>query len=86
MRTELAWEVVAAIGAQLGERPVWDPNTNCRIWVDINAGDLHQFAPEASTMAASWRQRASPGPGCRSVPPRRARAAATCSRPPTGSG
>jgi sugar lactone lactonase YvrE len=40
---ELAWEVVAAAGAQLGERPVWDPNANAVIWVDISTGNLHRF-------------------------------------------
>jgi sugar lactone lactonase YvrE len=41
--TALSWEVVAAAGAELGERPVWDPSTGCLIWVDINAGELHQL-------------------------------------------
>jgi sugar lactone lactonase YvrE len=44
---DLAWEVVAALGVELGERPVWDANTNRLIWVDINAGQLHRFSAEA---------------------------------------
>ena len=39
----LTWEVAAAAGAELGERPVWDASMSCVIWVDINAGQLHQF-------------------------------------------
>lgn len=39
----LTWEVAVAAAAELGERPVWNPNTNCLIWVDINAGELHQL-------------------------------------------
>jgi len=42
----LTWEVVATVGAELGERPVWDANVGCLIWVDINAGLLHRFAPD----------------------------------------
>jgi sugar lactone lactonase YvrE len=42
----LTWDVAAASGAELGERPVWDPNTNCLIWVDINAGQLHRLSAE----------------------------------------
>jgi sugar lactone lactonase YvrE len=45
MSAELAWEVVAPAGAQLGERPVWDPNQDCLVWVDITTGNLHRFAP-----------------------------------------
>jgi sugar lactone lactonase YvrE len=41
---ELSWEVAVAAGAELGERPVWDPNTDCLIWVDINVGELHQLS------------------------------------------
>lgn len=43
--TELAWEVVAETGAQLGERPVWEPNTSSVVWVDISTGNLHRFTP-----------------------------------------
>jgi sugar lactone lactonase YvrE len=43
-RPELTWEAAAAPGAELGERPVWDANTDCLIWVDINAGELHQLS------------------------------------------
>jgi sugar lactone lactonase YvrE len=41
--TQLTWEIAAASGAELAERPVWDASTNCLIWVDIKAGHLHQF-------------------------------------------
>jgi sugar lactone lactonase YvrE len=37
----LSWEVAAAASAELGERPVWNPNTGSLIWVNINAGELH---------------------------------------------
>jgi sugar lactone lactonase YvrE len=43
MSTELAWEVVAETGAELGERPVWEPNTGSVVWVDISTGSLHRF-------------------------------------------
>ena len=43
---ELTWEVMAAPGVELGERPVWDASAGCLIWVDINAGQLHKFSPE----------------------------------------
>jgi sugar lactone lactonase YvrE len=39
----LSWEVTAAPCAELGERPVWDASTGRLIWVDINAGQLHQL-------------------------------------------
>ena len=45
MSTELAWEVVAQTGAELGERPVWEPNTSSVVWVDISTGTLHRFTP-----------------------------------------
>ncbi len=41
----LRWEVTAAPAAELGERPVWDARTGRLIWVDINAGQLHEFDP-----------------------------------------
>jgi sugar lactone lactonase YvrE len=46
MIAELTWEVVAPAGAQLGERPVWDPKRNCLIWVDITTGNLHRFGSD----------------------------------------
>ncbi len=39
----LRWEVTAAPVAELGERPVWDGRTGRLIWVDINAGQLHEL-------------------------------------------
>jgi sugar lactone lactonase YvrE len=39
----LHWEITAAPAAELGERPVWDARTGRLIWVDINAGQLHEF-------------------------------------------
>jgi sugar lactone lactonase YvrE len=48
----LTWEVAVAAGAELGERPVWNPNTNCLIWVDINAGELHQLDPSQVSATA----------------------------------
>jgi sugar lactone lactonase YvrE len=44
--SDLTWDVAAASGAELGERPVWDANTSCMIWVDINAGQLHRLSAE----------------------------------------
>jgi sugar lactone lactonase YvrE len=43
----LTWEVTAAPGVELAERPVWDARTGCLIWVDIRAGQLHQLSPTA---------------------------------------
>jgi sugar lactone lactonase YvrE len=40
---QLTWAVTAAPAVELGERPVWDASTCCLIWVDINAGQLHQL-------------------------------------------
>jgi sugar lactone lactonase YvrE len=51
-REALTWEVALAAGAELGERPVWNPNTNCLIWVDINAGELHQLDPQLVSATA----------------------------------
>jgi len=44
MAAELSWEVAVAAGAELGERPVWNPNTGSLIWVDINVGELHELS------------------------------------------
>ena len=41
----LTWEATAAPTAELGERPVWDAAAARLIWVDINAGRLHEFGP-----------------------------------------
>lgn len=43
MSQDLTWEVTAARGVELAERPVWDARTGCLIWVDIEAGQLHQL-------------------------------------------
>lgn len=43
---QLRWEVAAAAGAELGERPVWDANVAGMVWVDINAGLLHCFTTD----------------------------------------
>jgi sugar lactone lactonase YvrE len=61
MQTELTWEVVAEAGAQLGERPVWDPNASAVIWVDINTGNLHRFTPGSAGRAGANRVLGSPG-------------------------
>jgi sugar lactone lactonase YvrE len=51
---QLRWEVAAAAGAELGERPVWDANAAGIVWVDINAGLLHCFtASGGDTVIAS---------------------------------
>ena len=44
---QLTWEVVAAAGAELSERPVWDANTNGLLWVDVHAGLLHLVTADA---------------------------------------
>ena len=38
-------EPVLAIGAELGEGPVWDPHAACLYFVDILRGHVHRFAP-----------------------------------------
>ena len=43
----LSWEVAVAAGAELGERPFWDAGRACLMWVDIDAGHLHQHRPGA---------------------------------------
>jgi sugar lactone lactonase YvrE len=44
---QLEWEVAVPASAELGERPVWDPNAAGVVWVDINAGLLHRFTADA---------------------------------------
>jgi len=44
--SDLTWDVAAAAGAEVGERPVWDAGRSCLIWVDIKAGQLHRFSAE----------------------------------------
>jgi sugar lactone lactonase YvrE len=44
---QLTWELAAAVGAELGERPVWDASVGGLIWVDINAGILHRVTADA---------------------------------------
>ena len=38
-------ELVADVGAQLGEGPIWDARTAELLWVDIRAGMVHRFDP-----------------------------------------
>ena len=61
MHAELTWEVVAETGAQLGERPVWDPNASAVIWVDITTGNLHRFTPGSAGREGVNRVLGSPG-------------------------
>jgi sugar lactone lactonase YvrE len=44
---QLVWEVAAAAGAELGERPVWDASVGGIVWVDINEGSVHRFTTDA---------------------------------------
>ena len=39
------WEVVVPAGAELGERPVWDPVRSCLTWVDVHAGRVNRYTP-----------------------------------------
>lgn len=43
MQAELIW----ALGAQLGEGPVWLPEERCLWFVDIKRGALHRYTPES---------------------------------------
>jgi sugar lactone lactonase YvrE len=49
---QLTWEVAAAAGAELGERPVWDAKAGCLIWVDVNAGSLHRLTADGDVIVA----------------------------------
>jgi len=42
-------EVAVNYNCFLGEGPVWDAGTNTLIWVDILAGDVHEFNPETNS-------------------------------------
>jgi len=42
-------EVAVDHNCFLGEGPVWNVRTNMLFWVDILAGDIHEFNPEANT-------------------------------------
>ena len=42
-------EVAVDHNCFLGEGPVWDAKTNTLFWVDILAGDIHEFNPETNT-------------------------------------
>src|SRR5262249_61157395 len=46
------WEVVIAAGAELGERPVWDPGRSWPTWVGINARRPHRDTPGRGHPAA----------------------------------
>ncbi len=70
MAAELSWEVAVAAGAELGERPVWNPNTSCLIWVDINVGELHQLSFGAGGTAADDRVLARAGVSVGAAAPR----------------
>lgn len=39
------WEVAGSFRCQLGEGPVWDVASQSILWVDITAGNIHQFCP-----------------------------------------
>jgi len=43
----MVWEVAVPAGAELGERPFWEPAAGRLLWVDINAGRLHCYRPGA---------------------------------------
>lgn len=39
-----SWEVVTDIRCTLGEGPVWDPISQCIVWLDIDKGVIHQYS------------------------------------------
>jgi sugar lactone lactonase YvrE len=69
---ELAWEVAVPARAELAEHPVWDAARACLIWVDINAGQVHQFRPEAGNEDAGDEILADVGVAVGAAIPRRA--------------
>jgi sugar lactone lactonase YvrE len=69
---DLAWEVAAPARAQLGEHPVWDAARACLIWVDILAGQVHRFRPEAGNGDAGDEILADIGVAVGAAIPRRA--------------
>jgi sugar lactone lactonase YvrE len=42
-------ELLLQAGADLGEAPAWDASLGVLYWVDIHAGDLHLFDPQAGS-------------------------------------
>lgn len=42
-------EVVCEAISLLGEGPVWDPRTGSIVWIDILAGKIHRYEPDAGT-------------------------------------
>lgn len=43
------WEVAGSFRCQLGEGPVWDVASQSILWVDITAGNIHQFCPDSGS-------------------------------------
>lgn len=41
------WELVLHHSSELGEGPVWDPERQRLLWVDILSGHIHQFYPSS---------------------------------------
>jgi sugar lactone lactonase YvrE len=49
-----------AIGAELGEHPLWSAEDNCLYWLDIERSTLNRFRPDSGTND-SWNLPARPG-------------------------